>query len=117
MALERESRQVRNGDLGLLVDLPSKPCASRVLNSQFPKSRSYAHQRTFLISRLTRSQAPWFKRCPTLSAVVSLFRRHFLCPFAQAPSERYSNPGVIALDDLRVIGVIDLTARCELPDR
>ena len=45
---------------------------------------------------------------PTPSAVViittfCLFRRHFRCPFAQASNEPYSNPGVMALDDLTVI--------------
>jgi hypothetical protein len=49
-----------------------------------------------------------FENSPMHPAVVIittfwLFRLYFRCPFAQASNERYSNPGGIPPDDLRVI--------------
>ena len=62
---------------------------------------------------------------PTAVVIITtfrLFRRYSRCPFAQPSNERYSNPGVIAIDELSDCpsgksGGITVTAPCEPVDR
>src|ERR1019366_7838862 len=61
-------------------------------------------------SENNRTAGSGFENSPMHPAVVIittfwLFRRYFRCPFGRASNERYSNPPVIPLDDLRGLPV------------